>query len=137
MVDQEAVLDAMRNVIDPELGIDVVELGMVGDIEIDGGDVIVSLHLTSMSCPFWDLFVDQVRTALSVVDGVEEASVRWDRRVAWSPELLSESARSQLEAVGLMPPRVQSKPADRGALLQLVNGVLSAQTTSPLRRERR
>ena len=67
---QSKVMSVLRDVIDPELGINVVELGMVGDIEVDDGGVLVNMRLTSMSCPFWDLFVDQVKAAVGTVDGV-------------------------------------------------------------------
>ena len=123
----ERVRDALRNVIDPELAINVVELGMVGEIEEDEGRVLVLMRLTSMSCPFWDLFVDQVEAAVGAVAGVREVAVRFDRRHPWTPDLMSAAARAHLEAVGLMPPSVR-RPASvgRGELLQLVEGVLSA-----------
>lgn len=97
---------ALRQVIDPELGVDAVALGMVGDVEIDGGSVLVNLRLTSMSCPFWDLFVDQIEGAVGEVEGVERVEVRFDRSRAWSPERMSEEARRELEAVGLLPPSI-------------------------------
>jgi metal-sulfur cluster biosynthetic enzyme len=124
--DEPRVLEALREVIDPELGIDAVELGMIGNVAIEGGDILVELRLTSMSCPFWDLFVDQVKTALRDLDGVGEVTVRFDRSRAWSPELLSEQARAQLEATGLLPPRLRGGPAGPPELIQLAAGVLAA-----------
>jgi metal-sulfur cluster biosynthetic enzyme len=100
------VLAALAEVIDPELGLDVVSLGMVGGVEIEGGKVHVDLRLTTMSCPFWDLFVDQVKAAVGSVDGVEEVEVEFDRRRPWSPKLMSDPARRALEAYGLLPPSV-------------------------------
>jgi metal-sulfur cluster biosynthetic enzyme len=124
---QLRVLDALRDVIDPELAIDVVELGMVGEIEVDEGHVLVHMRLTSMSCPFWSLFVDQVEAAVGTVDGVRQVAVEFDRRTPWTPDLMSPAARAHLEAVGLMPPSVR-RPANvgRSELLQVVHGVLSA-----------
>jgi metal-sulfur cluster biosynthetic enzyme len=133
MADQTAVLEAMRDVIDPELGINVVELGMVGSIEISGGDVLINMRLTSMSCPFWDLFVEQVKLAVEPIDGVDRVAVRFDRAEPWTPERMTEPARRQLETVGLMPPsfRRQTCPQPaREELLQIAVGVLG----SPLRR---
>jgi metal-sulfur cluster biosynthetic enzyme len=114
----EAVTELMTQVIDPELGIDVVSLGMVGEITIEDGHVVVPMRLTSMSCPFWDLFVEQVRAALMTLEGVADVAVTWDRATPWTPELMSESARLQLEAVGLMPPRFRAitGPAQRTEL---------------------
>jgi len=100
------IQEALRDVIDPELGLDVVSLGMVGAVEVESGAVSVDLRLTTMSCPFWDLFVDQVRAALLEVDGVAHVEVRFDRHRPWSPERMTPEARRELESVGLLPPSV-------------------------------
>jgi metal-sulfur cluster biosynthetic enzyme len=133
MADETAVRDVLREVIDPELGINVVELGMVGPIEVTGGDVVVNMRLTSMSCPFWELFVMQVKSAVGSVEGVEEVRVQFDRTEPWTPDLMSEPARVQLEAVGLMPPSLRRRGCaqpKREELIQIATGVLG----SPLRR---
>lgn len=103
MADIEVVRDALHEVIDPELGINVVDLGMVRDIRFEGEKTVVDLVLTTMTCPFWGLFVDQVKTALSDVECVRDVDVRFDPRHRWTPELLSESARWELEIEGLLP----------------------------------
>jgi metal-sulfur cluster biosynthetic enzyme len=128
MPDESQVMQALTDVIDPELGINVVELGMVGDIEIDGDGVLVNMRLTSMSCPFWDLFVDQVRIAVGAVAGIGEVTVRFDRRQPWTPDLMSAGAREELESVGLMPASLRrpAEAVERSELVQLVEGVLSA-----------
>jgi metal-sulfur cluster biosynthetic enzyme len=131
--DQAMVMGAMRDVIDPELGIDAVELGMVGDIEIDGASVLVNMRLTSMSCPFWDLFAEQVRLAVGDVEGVSDVRVQFDRRVPWSPDLMTDAARRQLQANGLFPlamgqPREGTR--EHTELLQLMRGILAAPTRS-------
>jgi ring-1,2-phenylacetyl-CoA epoxidase subunit PaaD len=97
---------ALREVIDPELGLDVVSLGMVGEVVVDGGAVAVDLRLTTMSCPFWNLFVDQVEAALFELEGVERVDVRFDRHRPWSPDRMSAQARRELESFGLLPPSV-------------------------------
>ena len=97
------VRDALHEVIDPELGINVVDLGMVRDIQFDGDTTVVYMVLTTMTCPFWGLFVDQVKMALSEVDGVGDVDVRFDPRHRWSPDLLSDSARWELEIQGMLP----------------------------------
>jgi metal-sulfur cluster biosynthetic enzyme len=97
---------ALHEVIDPELGLDVVSLGMVGDIAVDGSFVSVDLRLTTMSCPFWSLFVDQVEAALLEVAGVEEVEVEFDRSRPWSPDRMTPEARRELESYGLLPPSV-------------------------------
>lgn len=129
MVNAQAVHEKLREVIDPELGLDVVELGMVGPIEARGGEVLVNMRLTSMSCPFWELFVEQVRSAVGELDGVDRVAVQFDRTEPWRPELMTDSARSQLETVGLMPPRAVRHACPqpgREELLQIVDGVLGS-----------
>jgi metal-sulfur cluster biosynthetic enzyme len=106
------VMEALKSVIDPELCLNVVELGMIGEINIDGGKTSVTMRLTSMSCPFWALFVDQVENAVRTVDGVEEVSVSFDRSQAWAPDLMSDAARTELETIGLMPRRARKLGAD-------------------------
>ena len=100
---------ALHEVIDPELGLDVVSLGMVGNVAVDGGAVAVDLRLTTMSCPFWNLFVDQVDAAVLELDGVERVEVRFDRQRAWSPDRMTDEARRELQSFGLLPPSV-SRP---------------------------
>jgi metal-sulfur cluster biosynthetic enzyme len=133
MVDEAKIHEALGKVIDPELGINIVDLGMVQEVEADGSRVAVSLSLTSMSCPFWELFVEQVRRAVGDVPGVGDVAVRFDRRRPWSPDLMSESARAELEAVGLMPPRFRQPgmgDPERAQLIQLMPGVLARSTAS-------
>jgi metal-sulfur cluster biosynthetic enzyme len=134
MIREAAVHDKLREVIDPELALNVVELGMVGPIEARDGEVLINMRLTSMSCPFWELFVEQVRSAVGELDGVEHVAVQFDRTEPWRPALMTDSARSQLEAVGLMPPSVARRGCGqpgREELLQIVNGVLGSPLPPP------
>ena len=130
---ESSLRDALRDVIDPELGINVVELGMVGPITVDDDSVVVHMRLTSMSCPFWELFVEQVKAAVGAVDGTGDVRVLFDRSEPWSPALMTDGARRELERVGLMPPayrRGREQP-DRDELLQIVAGVLGSPHRSP------
>ncbi len=99
---EEVVREALREVIDPELGLDVVELGMIRNVEFEGDTTVVFMVLTTMTCPFWSLFVDQVNTALGPVPSVTAVDVRLEPGGRWSPDMLSESARWELEAQGLL-----------------------------------
>jgi metal-sulfur cluster biosynthetic enzyme len=129
MTDRAAVIEAMREVIDHELGIDVVELGMVGPISLEAGDAVISMRLTSMSCPFWELFVEQVNSAVGELEGVDRVQVRFDWSEPWTPERMTEPARRQLEAVGLMPPSFRNHGCEqppREELLQIAVGVLGS-----------
>jgi metal-sulfur cluster biosynthetic enzyme len=103
MADVERVREALHEVIDPELGINVVDLGMIREIHRDDGRTVVYMVLTTMTCPFWGLFVDQVKMALAEVEGVGEVDVRFDPRHRWTPDLISDEARWELEIQGLLP----------------------------------
>lgn len=119
-VDTEQLQKVLGEVIDPELGINIVDLGMLQGVETEGGRVEVSLSLTSMSCPFWELFSEQVTAAAETVEGVEEVIVHFDRGQPWTPDLMTDEARVNLETVGLMPPRFRQPCAGQPAHSQLI-----------------
>ncbi len=101
----------MRDVIDPELGFNIVDLGMMRDVEERGDDVVVSMVLTSMSCPFTGLFVEQVKEAAGSVEGVGEVEVRFDPRRPWSPKDITGEVRDELMMMGLLPFTFEDAPA--------------------------
>ncbi len=86
---EEAVRDALRKVIDPELGGSIVDLGMVKKIEIDGGQVNVQLVLTAPGCPLADYIMMQMEWVLSGVPGVEGVEVTLLDE-PWDPSGMSE-----------------------------------------------
>ncbi|MGB2953073.1 MAG: metal-sulfur cluster assembly factor [Gaiellaceae bacterium] len=93
MATREDVMEALRQVEDPELGMDIVELGLLYDVEVDGPRVKVIHTLTSMGCPVGPLIqanVDEVVRALPGVEDVE-TELTWDP--PWSPEKMSEDAK--------------------------------------------
>ncbi len=93
---KEQMLDALRNVFDPELGINIVDLGLVYDVDIDGGRVHVTYSLTTMGCPIGPLIEQQMFQFLSAVPGVVEVEAEMVLRPAWSPEMMSEEAKAAL-----------------------------------------
>jgi metal-sulfur cluster biosynthetic enzyme len=92
----EAVLEALKNVIDPELGINIVDLGLVYDVAIEDGAVRITYTLTTMGCPIGPLIEEQMARALSEVPGVERVDAEMVLRPPWSPELMSEEAKAAL-----------------------------------------
>jgi metal-sulfur cluster biosynthetic enzyme len=92
-VTREEVLDALRVVEDPELGMDVVELGLVYDAEVDGAHVKVTFSLTSMGCPVGPMIQEQIVETVEALAGVEqcEPDLVWDP--PWTPERMSEDAK--------------------------------------------
>lgn len=93
MPTREQVVDALRTVEDPELGMDIVELGLFYDAEIDNSHVKVTYSLTSMGCPVGPLIEQNIVAAVTAVDGVEdvEPDLTWDP--PWSPERMSDDAK--------------------------------------------
>jgi metal-sulfur cluster biosynthetic enzyme len=92
----EDVEDALTNVIDPELGLDFVELGLIYGIEVDGGNVHVTFTLTSPGCPIGPQVSEQIDEFVSELEGVESIESSMVFTPARSPERMSEDAKFAL-----------------------------------------
>jgi metal-sulfur cluster biosynthetic enzyme len=93
---QDDILQALSTVIDPEIGLAITDLGLVYDIQIEGGKVSVKMTLTTVGCPLASRLVQQAREAIEGVKGTAEARVElvWDP--PWNPGMMSEDARIKL-----------------------------------------
>jgi metal-sulfur cluster biosynthetic enzyme len=87
---------ALTNVIDPELGLDFVELGLIYGIEVEGGDVHVTFTLTSPGCPIGPQVSEQIEEFVSEVDGVESVESSMTFSPPWTPDRMSEDAKFAL-----------------------------------------
>jgi metal-sulfur cluster biosynthetic enzyme len=96
MVTVEDVQEALANVIDPELGLDFVELGLIYGIEIEGGDVRVTFTLTAPGCPIGPEVSSQIEEFVSEIEGVESVSSTMVFTPPWTPERMSEDAKFAL-----------------------------------------
>ena len=96
MVTVEEVEEALTNVIDPELGLDFVELGLIYGIEVEGPEVRVTFSLTSPGCPIGPQVSEQIEEFVGELDGVESVSSEMVFTPAWTPEKMSEDARFAL-----------------------------------------
>jgi metal-sulfur cluster biosynthetic enzyme len=92
----EEVQEVLRDVIDPELGLDFVELGLIYDIEIEGGAVKVTYTLTTPACPIGPQVAEQIEEFVSELDGVDEVQPIMTFSPPWSPERMSEDAKFAL-----------------------------------------
>jgi len=93
----EQVYEALKNVYDPELGINIVDLGLVYDVEVSAaGDVHIEYTLTTMGCPIGPLIEQQMQAFLAGVPGVNSVETEMVLRPAWSPEMMSEEAKAAL-----------------------------------------
>lgn len=94
---EDRVRDALKQVYDPELGLNIVDLGLVYEIEVAGnGDVDIRYTLTTMGCPIGPMIEDQMRAFLAPVEGVGEVRPDLVFRPPWSPEMMSEEAKAAL-----------------------------------------
>jgi metal-sulfur cluster biosynthetic enzyme len=96
MVDEEDVLEALSNVIDPELGLDFVELGLVYGVEIDDSRVSITFTLTTPACPIGPQVSEQMREFVGDLEGVEKVHPKMIFDPPWSPEMMSEDAKFAL-----------------------------------------
>jgi len=95
-VTEKEIREALKTVKDPELGLDLVVLGLVYDVEIDGADVHATISLTSPMCPVADRIVNDATEAIAGVEGVEDAEVELTFDPPWTPERINPLIRSSL-----------------------------------------
>lgn len=93
------VTEAMKDVVDPELGINVVDLGLVYGVHVDDSNIaVLDMTLTSAACPLTDVIEDQTRDAL---DGlVSDFKINWVWMPPWGPDKITDDGREQLRALG-------------------------------------
>jgi len=93
------VLEAMKDVVDPELGINVVDLGLVYGVTVDDDNTaVVDMTLTSAACPLTDVIEDQAASALDgLTNGV---TINWVWMPPWGPDKITDEGREQLRALG-------------------------------------
>jgi metal-sulfur cluster biosynthetic enzyme len=96
MATVDEVTDALREVIDPELGLDFVELGLIYEVAVDGGSVQVTYTLTSPGCPIGPQVSEQIEEFVMELDGVEDVQSAMTFTPPWTPELMSEDAKFAL-----------------------------------------
>lgn len=93
------VEEAMRDVIDPELGINVVDLGLVYGISLEGEDeVVIDMTLTSAACPLTDVIEDQTAQVLDAI--APSHRINWVWMPPWGPDKITDDGREQLRALG-------------------------------------
>jgi len=93
MPTKEQVIDALRVVEDPELGMDIVELGLLYDVEVEDSKVKATYSLTSMGCPVGPMIEQQIKETIEGMEGVAEAETELTWDPPWSPERMSEDAK--------------------------------------------
>jgi metal-sulfur cluster biosynthetic enzyme len=103
---RDEIDEAMRDVVDPELGINVVDLGLVYDVRVDEGDggnvITIDMTLTSAACPLTDVIEDQAHSALTGGPKplATEVKINWVWMPPWGPDKITDEGREQLRALG-------------------------------------
>ena len=93
MPSKEEVVEALRQVEDPELGMDIVELGLFYDADIEGNDVKVTYSLTSMGCPAGPMIQEDIERVVAEIPGVEAVSSELTFEPPWTPDRMSDDAK--------------------------------------------
>jgi len=95
------LMEALKDVVDPELGINVVDLGLIYDVSLDKDDskvAVIDMTLTSAACPLTDVIEDQTRTALHGI--VDDFRINWVWMPPWGPDKITDDGREMLRALG-------------------------------------
>ena len=95
-VTAEAIRETLKNVYDPEIPVNVVDLGLIYDIQVDEGNVFVQMTLTAPGCGMGPMIAQQAEWAVSEVEGVEDVEVEMTFDPPWSPDLISEDGKKLL-----------------------------------------
>jgi metal-sulfur cluster biosynthetic enzyme len=101
MASEEEIRTAMKQVEDPELGVNVVDLGLLYGVNQDeAGNVVLDMTLTSMGCPLTEQILDDARNAVGPLEGVASVDVNWVWEPPWSPDAMTEEGRFLMKVMG-------------------------------------
>ncbi len=95
-VSREDVMEALKGVYDPEIPVNIVDLGLIYDVQVTGNDVYVQMTLTFAGCGMGPFIAQQAEFAIQDIEGVNDVEVELVFDPPWTPDLISEEARSQL-----------------------------------------
>jgi metal-sulfur cluster biosynthetic enzyme len=92
----DQVWSVLATILDPEFGLNIVDLGLVYDVQVDGSDVRVAMTLTSPACPAGEMIHGGVQAAIAAIPGVGNVSVELVWEPIWTPDMLTAAAREHL-----------------------------------------
>ncbi|KKK67782.1 hypothetical protein LCGC14_2950650 [marine sediment metagenome] len=96
MISEDLVMEALKEVYDPELHYNIVDLGLVYEVDIKDGDVHVLMTLTTPACPVGPMIIEQVQETVGIMPGVKDVDVEITFDPMWSPDLMSDEAKAGL-----------------------------------------
>ena len=97
---EHRIIESLRTVIDPDLGVNIVDLGFVREVQVDGLRASLDVTLTNPFCPLTTVIEDQMRNALVGEGVLEDFDVSWVFDPPWCPDQISEEGRKQLSCIG-------------------------------------
>jgi metal-sulfur cluster biosynthetic enzyme len=95
-LDKEGVMEALRDVYDPEIPINVVDLGLIYDCSVDEGDVAIKMTLTFAGCGMGPYIAQQAEWRIAEMDGVEDVNVELVYDPPWTPDMITEAGKAEL-----------------------------------------
>lgn len=101
---KDTIIEALRTVYDPEIPINVYDLGLIYDLGFEGDAVQVRMTLTAPNCPMADVILQQVRQKVQSVEGVSAVEVELVWEPKWDPDMMSEAAKLEMEFTGHVGP---------------------------------
>jgi metal-sulfur cluster biosynthetic enzyme len=96
MVTEDVIVEALREVYDPELHYNIYDLGLVYDINVDDGKVKILMTLTTPMCPIGPMVTEQIQENLHLIPGVKDIDIQWTFDPPWNPEMMSDEAKEDL-----------------------------------------
>jgi metal-sulfur cluster biosynthetic enzyme len=96
MLNQDQIYESLKQIYDPEVGINIVDMGLIYGLDIEDHKISVIMTLTSPGCPVGPQILSQIDGALKALEGVEDVDVQVVWSPPWTPDMLSEEARDQL-----------------------------------------
>ena len=96
MVTEDVVVEALREVYDPELHYNIYDLGLVYDISVDDGEVHIMMTLTTPACPIGPMVTEQIQENLNLLPGVKDVDIEFTFDPPWNPEMMSDEAKADL-----------------------------------------
>ncbi len=96
MVTEEVVTEALKEVYDPELHYNIVDLGLVYEVDVKDGDIKVLMTLTTPACPIGPMITEQIQEMLGIMPGITDVDVEFTFDPPWGPNMMSDEAKSDL-----------------------------------------
>lgn len=96
MVQKEKIMDKLKEVMDPETKLSIVDMGFIYNLKVENGEVSIEMTLTTPGCPLHERFVQKVKDEVSELEDVDEVDVELTFDPPWSPERMSDEAKAKL-----------------------------------------